>query len=103
MASKRASASSKSTEQIASSGADKGSELPVMTLEEVKKHAADDDCYLAVDGFVCNVTHYLDDHPGSAEQLIGVAGASMRHGFLSAGLPAPSFFGAPRRVGFGVG
>ena len=49
-------------------------DLPVMTLEEVAKHADEKDCYVCVDGYVANVTDYLEDHPGSPEQLLEVAG-----------------------------
>ena len=54
--------------------------LPEMTLEEVKKHASEKDCFIAVDGLVCDVTEYLPNHPGSMEQLLDVAGETQSSG-----------------------
>lgn len=50
-------------------------ELPVYTLEDVSKHDTEGDCWVAIDGFVANITDYLNQHPGSKEQLLEVAGA----------------------------
>lgn len=65
--------------------------LPEMTLEEVKKHASEKDCFIVVDGLVCDVTEYLPNHPGSMEQLLDVAGEAEASGLAhlrsSAGAP----------------
>merc|ERR1712146_167202 len=34
------------------------------SLEEVKKHNTEDDCWVVVDGDVLDVTNFLSDHPG---------------------------------------
>jgi len=52
----------------------KEADLPVMSLDDVKGGNTAEKCYLAVDGYVCDVTEYLPDHPGSEEQLLDVAG-----------------------------
>lgn len=64
--------------------------LPEMTLEEVKKHASETDCFIAVDGLVCDVTEYLPNHPGSMEQLLDVAGEAGTAGGWRAHTPAQS-------------
>lgn len=35
-----------------------------ITLSEVKKHASENDCWMAVDGKVYDVTKFITDHPG---------------------------------------
>ncbi|KAJ1913751.1 hypothetical protein H4219_005074 [Mycoemilia scoparia] len=44
------------------------------TLEEIAKHNKPDDCWVAIQGFVYNVTAYLDFHPGGRKQLMRAAG-----------------------------
>mmetsp|Transcript_2780 Transcript_2780/g.3326 ORF Transcript_2780/g.3326 Transcript_2780/m.3326 type:complete len:134 (-) Transcript_2780:161-562(-) len=51
-----------------------------ITMEEVAKHNAQDDCWLVIGNDktggakVYDVTGYLDDHPGGAEVLLDVGG-----------------------------
>mmetsp|Transcript_19965 Transcript_19965/g.64310 ORF Transcript_19965/g.64310 Transcript_19965/m.64310 type:complete len:134 (+) Transcript_19965:158-559(+) len=51
-----------------------------LTLEAVKKHDNEKDCYLIIGNatnggpMVYDVTNYLDDHPGGAEVMLEVAG-----------------------------
>jgi cytochrome-b5 reductase len=71
MAEKRKTASTDAKEVVAGAEAES---LPIMTLKEVAAHNSAKDCFVVVDGFVCDVTKYLPDHPGSPEQLLEVAG-----------------------------
>ena len=38
--------------------------LPRITLDEVAKHAARDDAWIAVDGYVYDITPHVAHHPG---------------------------------------
>ncbi|KAK7872919.1 hypothetical protein R5R35_004239 [Gryllus longicercus] len=42
--------------------------------EQLAQHASRGDCWLALRGRVYNVTHYMDFHPGGAEELLRGAG-----------------------------
>lgn len=42
-----------------------------ITLEEVAKHASKDDCWMAIDGKVYDVTSFVAQHPGGDEILRG--------------------------------
>ena len=44
------------------------------TLDEVKKHHARDDAWMALHGRVYNITPYLNYHPGGVETLLEAAG-----------------------------
>jgi len=54
------------------SGASK--EEKTYSLEEVAKHNKEDDCWVAVNGQVLNVTKFLPDHPGGARSILLYAG-----------------------------
>ncbi len=41
------------------------------SLDDVAKHATADDCWMAIDGKVYNVTSYVDQHPGGPAILKG--------------------------------
>ncbi|RKP34224.1 cytochrome b5-like heme/steroid binding domain-containing protein [Dimargaris cristalligena] len=45
-----------------------------ITMEEVKKHKSDDDCWTVIYGKVYNLTPYLKFHPGGKKELMRVAG-----------------------------
>ena len=42
-----------------------------ITLRELKKHRRVDDCWLAIDGKVYDVTDYIKYHPGGKKILMG--------------------------------
>uniref|UniRef100_A0A6B2L0T2 fumarate reductase (NADH) n=1 Tax=Arcella intermedia TaxID=1963864 RepID=A0A6B2L0T2_9EUKA len=44
------------------------------TLQEVAKHKTKDDCWVAVNGEVLDVTKFLPDHPGGARAILLYAG-----------------------------
>ncbi|CAM9210211.1 unnamed protein product [Discosporangium mesarthrocarpum] len=45
-----------------------------ITVKEMNKHDNEDDCWIAVEGKVYDVTDFLDDHPGGAESITLTAG-----------------------------
>jgi cytochrome b involved in lipid metabolism len=49
-------------------------ELKEVSIEELKRHASRDDCWVAVDGLVLDVSTWLQRHPGGGKILLGVAG-----------------------------
>lgn len=42
----------------------KMAETKSYTVEELKEHTTEEDCWLAIHGKVYNVTEFLDEHPG---------------------------------------
>jgi predicted heme/steroid binding protein len=44
------------------------------TLEEVKAHNKDNDCWVAINGKVCDLTEFMAVHPGGKAVIMGVAG-----------------------------
>src|SRR3989338_5283461 len=44
----------------------------VFTLEEVAAHKTNKDCWLIIHGSVCDITEFLEDHPGGDEILMQV-------------------------------
>ncbi|KAM0210965.1 hypothetical protein ACHAQI_005696 [Fusarium lateritium] len=55
------------------------------SLTDVKSHNTEEDCYIAINGKVYNVTSFLDEHPGGAELLLEVAGEDATEAFKDAG------------------
>lgn len=56
------------TKQTNSGGGDYTSN--VISLEEVAKHTTEQDCWVAVNGEVLNVTSFLADHPGGVNAIM---------------------------------
>ena len=52
----------------------KAVEGPVYTLEEVAKHNKKNDCWVAINGQVLDVTKFLKDHPGGELAILTFAG-----------------------------
>eukprot|EP00906_Rhabdomonas_costata_P037645 RCo053069 len=48
--------------------------LKTCSLEEVKKHSSQSDCWIIVSGKVYDVTSYLSEHPGGSQILLNNAG-----------------------------
>lgn len=43
-------------------------------LTEVEKHNKKNDCWIIIDDNVCDVTKFLEEHPGGADILLTCAG-----------------------------
>lgn len=48
--------------------------LPTISMEEVKKHSTNTDCWSVVDELVYNVTNYIPFHPGGKKKIMLGAG-----------------------------
>jgi cytochrome b involved in lipid metabolism len=51
-----------------------GSKTKVITLDQLSQHTTDQDCWLAINAKVYDVTSFLKDHPGGDEVLLTAAG-----------------------------
>lgn len=66
--------SAKPSESAKSASATTTRPLKRYTAEEVAKHNKRDDCWVIIDDTVCDVTTFLDNHPGGADILLQYAG-----------------------------
>lgn len=57
--------------------------LPLLTLEEVKKHRSADSLWVTYEGVVYDVTAFLEHHPGGRELLMTAAGLDLGHFFAN--------------------
>ena len=55
--------------------------MNVITEEELKLHDREDDLWIAVNGFVYDVTKFLSKHPGSEKPFLCYAGFDASDGF----------------------
>jgi 4-hydroxysphinganine ceramide fatty acyl 2-hydroxylase len=44
------------------------------SYEEIAKHTAENDCWIVVNGYVYDVSHFLKNHPGGSQYILQVAG-----------------------------
>ena len=58
------------------------SPTPKLTKEEVSKHNQRSDCWSIVDGYVYNLTNWVDQHPGGASRIISLCGVDGTSNFL---------------------
>lgn len=49
-------------------------EEQLYSLEEVKRHTREEDCWLVINGNVYDVTKFLDEHPGGFDIIIANTG-----------------------------
>lgn len=49
----------------------------LLSLEEVKRHTSEEDCWIIVHGKVYDVTSFLDEHPGGFDIIISNTGGSL--------------------------
>jgi len=54
-------------------------------MEELRKHSAQGDLWLLVNGEVYNVTSFMDEHPGGDEVLLSEAGKDATEAFEDVG------------------
>lgn len=45
------------------------------TVKDLKEHTTEDDCWIAINGKVYDVTHFLDEHPGGFDIIVTNTGA----------------------------
>lgn len=43
--------------------------MKLIPADELLKHKSADDCWVVIDGMVCDLTNYLGDHPGGKHTL----------------------------------
>mmetsp|Transcript_115298 Transcript_115298/g.162105 ORF Transcript_115298/g.162105 Transcript_115298/m.162105 type:complete len:130 (+) Transcript_115298:55-444(+) len=59
--------------------------VKTITLKEIEKHNSSDDCWLAIDGSVYDITAFLDQHPGGEEVVLETAGTDASGAFDDVG------------------
>ncbi|KAI7900653.1 uncharacterized protein BX663DRAFT_458378 [Cokeromyces recurvatus] len=60
-----------------------GKKLKTYTLEEVAKHATEDDCWIVLNGLVYDCTPFLNEHPGGAQSIVLAAGTDCTDEFFA--------------------
>lgn len=53
------------------------------TLDQVKQHNTQADCWAAIDNGVYNLTDWIAQHPGGAERIIGICGTDATAAFAN--------------------
>ena len=53
------------------------------TLEDIAEHSTPEDCWLAIDGTVYDITEYPDSHKGGSETITMWCGKDASHGFAT--------------------
>lgn len=46
----------------------------LISMEEVSKHNTENDCWVVINGYVLNMTNFLNDHPGGKNAILLYAG-----------------------------
>lgn len=59
--------------------------LQMMGLEAMSKHNSAEDCWVAIDGNVYDLTDFASKHPGGSAVILDVAGKEASNEFLAAG------------------
>ena len=46
-------------------------------MEELSRHNTSDDCWIALEGFIYDISAYLEYHPGGIDILLEAAGTDV--------------------------
>ena len=49
-------------------------ELPKLTMDDVRQHDSEDDCWIAIHGKVYDLTDFAEEHPAGPESILELAG-----------------------------
>ncbi|XP_059468532.1 cytochrome b5-like [Neocloeon triangulifer] len=60
-------------------------EIREIEMAEVRKHNSEESTWIVIRGEVYDVTKFLKEHPGGADQLLGVAGKDATKDFNNVG------------------
>ena len=63
----------------------KDSNIKVFSWLDVLSHTTEESCYLVIEGKVCDVTNYLNVHPGSKKTLLKYSGTECGAQFTKKG------------------
>jgi len=55
------------------------------TVEDLKQHTTETDCYLALNGKVYDITEFLDEHPGGYDIILNATGRDATEDFEEIG------------------
>ncbi|PVI02309.1 hypothetical protein DM02DRAFT_641315 [Periconia macrospinosa] len=66
----------------------KQSDTKTVSVEEIKQHASEDDCWIVVDGEVWDITEFAREHPGGSEIIHRHAGLDASTAYNSAHSPS---------------
>lgn len=54
--------------------AENGEIAKLFSIQDLKQHSSEDDCWISVGGKVYDVTQFLDEHPGGFDIIISNTG-----------------------------
>ena len=57
----------------------------LISNDVLKQHNSSKDCWVSIDGFVYDCTHFLDDHPGGGGKITSRAGTDATRSFNNVG------------------
>lgn len=61
------------------------SDRMTLTVDEVRNHSSESDCWLIINGAVYNVTSYIPIHPGGAQEISSLCGQDATTAFATQG------------------
>jgi succinate dehydrogenase/fumarate reductase flavoprotein subunit len=64
-------------------GSSKTLELPTITMDLLQKHNSEDDCWIAINGKVYDLTEFAEEHPAGPESIIELAGQDGSEAFAA--------------------
>jgi Cytochrome b5-like Heme/Steroid binding domain len=75
-----------------------GSAVPRYTLQDVATHDREDDCWMAIDGAVHDVSAYVPQHPARREVITEWCGREASQAYATKGRDRPHSAEASRRL-----